>query len=208
MSGSTRSDRTEPSPRDPEVSERADARPHGAAHDVGMTRANPPDPDLVRERIGRLTTDTLVTRRGYLGILTVLSGGLALGNVGVAAGLFRRRTQGITTELVVTEDADAIPVGGSVRFTYPTDNDPALLLRLSEEEFVAYSTVCTHLACDVLWRPQVGDLFCPCHDGHFSPATGRATAGPPNRPLPQILLERRDAAIVAVGEGRIDDEEV
>ena len=160
----------------------------------------------MRERIGRLTTDTLVTRRGYLRILTVLSGGLALGNVAVAAGLFERRTQGATAEVLVTEDATSIPIGGSVRFTYPSENDPAVLLRLGDDAFVAYSTVCTHLACDVLWREDVGDLYCPCHDGHFEPVTGRPTAGPPNRPLPEILLERRGDAIVAVGEGRIREE--
>lgn len=175
---------------------------------AGMTRATPPDPELVRERIGRLTTDTLVTRRGYLRILAILSGGLAAGNVAVAAGLFRRRTQGATRDVVVVEDASTVPVGSSVRFTYPTDNDPAVMLRLGEDDFVAYSTVCTHLACDVLWREKEFDLYCPCHNGHFAPTTGRATAGPPNRPLPQILLERRGSAIVAVGEGRIHEERV
>ena len=181
----------------------ASIRPSG---DTGLSRAHPRDPDLVRERIGRLTTDTLVTRRGYLRILTVLSGGLALGNIGVAAGLFKRRTQGATEEVLVVEDATSIPIGGSARFAYPTENDPAVLLRLGEEEFVAYSTVCTHLACDVLWREELGDLYCPCHDGHFEPVTGRPTAGPPNRPLPEILIERRGDAIVAVGEGRIREE--
>ena len=32
-------------------------------------RTRPADPDLVDERITRLTTDVLVTRRGYLKIL-------------------------------------------------------------------------------------------------------------------------------------------
>ena len=173
-----------------------------------MTRSTPPDPELVRERIGRLTTDTLVTRRGYLRILAILSGGLAAGNVAVAAGLFRRRTQGAVRDVVVVEDASTVPVGGSVRFTYPTANDPAVLLRLGSDEFVAYSTVCTHLACEVLWREEESDLYCPCHNGYFAPTSGRPTAGPPNRPLPQILLERRGSAIVAVGEGRIREEEV
>jgi Rieske Fe-S protein len=169
-------------------------------------RAHPPDPDLVAERIGRLTTDALVTRRGYLRILGVLSGGLALGNVAVAAGAFRRRTQGATAEQVIVQDAAAVPVGGSVRFRYPDRDDPAVLLRLDEQIWVAYSAVCTHLACEVLWQPADADLYCPCHDGHFDPATGRATGGPPVRPLPEIALERRGDAIVAIGEGRIDEE--
>ena len=175
-----------------------------------MSRANPPDPDLVAERIGRLTTDALVTRRGYLKILGVLSGGLALGNVAVALGAFRRRTQDATEEVVVVEDADAVPVGGSVRFLYPGRLDPAILLRLADDIYVAYSVVCTHLACEVLYREEEDDLYCPCHNGYFNPATGEPTAGPPERPLPEIILERRGSAIIAIGEGRLrrgDDEE-
>lgn len=168
-----------------------------------MTRANPPDPELVAERIRRLTTDALVTRRGYLQILGVVSGGLALGSVSVAAGAFQRPTQGATVEMVITEAASAIPVGGAVRFTYPSDFHPALLIRLDEDTYVAYSAVCTHLQCEVLARLEEGDLYCPCHNGFFDPASGVPTAGPPERPLPGIALERRGDAIVAIGEGSI-----
>lgn len=165
-----------------------------------MTRADPPDPELVAERVARLTTDTLVTRRGYLQILGVLSGGLALGNVAVALGAFERRTAGATTETMITDDAGAVPVGGAVRFTYPGDRDPALLLRLDDDVYVAYSVICTHLACEVLWDRDTTELFCPCHNGAFNPTDGAPIAGPPERPLPRILLERRGATIVAIGE--------
>ena len=171
------------------------------------SRTDPPDPDLVAERVRRLTTDALVTRRSYLKILGVLSGGLAVGNVAVALGAFERRTEDADDEVVIAEDIDAIPVGGEVRFSYPTDNDPAVLLRLEDDLFVAYSAVCTHLACEVLWRADDRDLFCPCHDGHFDPEDGAPTAGPPQRPLPEIVLAQRGRAIVAVGEGRIREEE-
>lgn len=167
------------------------------------SRTDPPDPALVDERIRRLTTDALVTRRGYLKILGVLSGGLAAGTVAVALGAFERRTEDADVELLITDDVDAMPVGGEVRFNYPTSNDPAVLLRLDDDLFVAYSAVCTHLACEVLWRPKDNDLFCPCHDGHFNPADGAPTAGPPQRPLPEIVLERRGNSIVALGEGRV-----
>lgn len=168
-----------------------------------QVRTHPDDPDLVAERIERLTTDALVTRRDYLKVLAVLSGGLAGGSLAVAAGVFERRTQGATKEVVITEQASKVPVGGQVRFGYPTSRDPAMLLRLDNDVWVAYSAVCTHLSCEVLWKPLHHQLVCPCHDGHFNPATGDPTGGPPERPLPSIRLERRGDAIVAVGEGRI-----
>jgi Rieske Fe-S protein len=167
-------------------------------------RATPPDPELVEERIARLTSHALVTRRGYLQILGVLSGGLAAGTVAVALGTFRRPTQGATERVVITEDAASLPVGGSIRFLYPGERHPAMLLRLDEETFVAYSAVCTHLQCEVIPRLDDDDLYCPCHEGHFDPATGEPTAGPPERALPRIRLAFEGEAIVAVGEGPLD----
>lgn len=187
-----------PPPRQP-----APAGPGDAGTPVGrpVGRAHPPDPDLVEERIARLESHALVTRRGYLQILGVLSGGLAAGTVAVALGAFRRPTQGATERVVITTDASAIPVGGSVRFLYPGERHPAMLLHLDDDTWVAYSAVCTHLQCEVLPRLADDDLYCPCHEGHFDPRTGAPTAGPPERPLPQIRLEFDGSAIVAVGEG-------
>jgi Rieske Fe-S protein len=168
-----------------------------------QVRTNAPDADLVAERIERLSTDPQITRRNYLKVLAVLSGGLAAGSVAVSAGAFRRRTQDAANELVITDRASAVPVGGEVRFAYPTHGDPAMLVRLGSDHWVAYSAVCTHLSCEVLWRPENRELFCPCHDGHFDVDTGTPTGGPPKRPLPAIRLERRGDAIVAIGEGAI-----
>lgn len=193
------SQRTDPGRPEPSAPSRVGGQPREGG------RTSPPDPDLVAERNARLTTDALVTRRGYLRILGILSGGLALGNVAVAAGAFRRRTAGAREELVIVEDAASVPIGGSVRFTYPTERDPAVLVRLDDDVFVAYSTICTHLACEVIHRDDEGDLYCPCHDGHFAVADGAPTAGPPVRPLPGIELEARDGAILAVGEAPLED---
>lgn len=168
-------------------------------------RTNPPDPGLVDERLERLTTDALVVRRDYLKLLAVLSGGLAAGSLAVAAGVFERPTQDTKKRKLITSAASAIAVGGQVRFGYPgrEDEDPAVLLRLGDDDFVAYSAVCTHLSCEVLWKQPARELYCPCHDGHFDPATGAPTAGPPKRPLPEILLERHGEQLWAVGEGRV-----
>jgi arsenite oxidase small subunit len=42
-------------------------------------------------------------------------------------------------------------------------------------------------------------LLCPCHNGCFDAATGRALAGPARRPLTRIALENRDGVVYAVG---------
>ncbi|QEG36753.1 QcrA and Rieske domain-containing protein [Bythopirellula goksoeyrii] len=83
---------------------------------------------------------------------------------------------------------DDIAVGEAMSFHYPTDRDPCLLIRKSEDDFVAYSSQCTHLMCPVQPDLENDRLHCPCHRGFFDVATGRPTAGPPRRPLPRIEL--------------------
>ena len=46
------------------------------------------------------------------------------------------------------------------------------------EDFVALSSTCPHLGCQVHWQPGEKRFFCPCHNGTFDPE-GRALSGPP-----------------------------
>ena len=53
--------------------------------------------------------------------------------------------------------------------------------------------------CAVFPSEDGTKLECPCHEGYFSAADGRVLQGPPPRPLPRILLERRGDELWAVG---------
>ena len=141
--------------------------------------------------IERISEDSLVTRRDYLRILVTISGGLAAGAAAVAVGVFPKRTGSAGDVRVAT----SIAPGQRVAFSYPTADDPAIAIRLPNGMLVAYSAVCSHLSCAVLWRD--GELQCPCHDGRFSAATGEVLAGPPPRPLPRIVLDERSDGIYA-----------
>lgn len=44
--------------------------------------------------------------------------------------------------------------------------------------FLALSSVCPHLGCQVHWEAQNDRFFCPCHNGTFD-RSGKATGGPP-----------------------------
>ena len=72
-------------------------------------------------------------------------------------------------------------------------------MRLTVNEFVAFGQKCTHLSCAVIPRPAEGSFYCPCHEGRFDIRTGVPTAGPPQRPLTRIVLDRRGRDIYAVG---------
>ena len=46
------------------------------------------------------------------------------------------------------------------------------------DDFIALSSVCPHLGCQVHWEQPKQRFFCPCHNGAFNPQ-GVATDGPP-----------------------------
>lgn len=98
----------------------------------------------------------------------------------------------------LANDNDVLP-GQVVEFRYPTEHDPCLLIRLTDDRLVAYGQQCSHLACAVIPEPEQGQLRCPCHNGYFEINEGRPIAGPPRRPLPRIRLEVRDGVIYATG---------
>lgn len=95
--------------------------------------------------------------------------------------------------------ASEIPVGGFKIFSYPRGDTPCILIRPAEDSYLAFSRICTHNSCPVSYNAARGEFDCPCHGGIFSAATGSVLAGPPPRPLPRILLERRGDEIFATG---------
>ncbi|WP_254552906.1 ubiquinol-cytochrome c reductase iron-sulfur subunit [Kitasatospora sp. MMS16-BH015] len=153
--------------------------------------------------VDRISADSLTTRRDYLRIVATVSGGLVVGSTMVAAGVLHRHGDGSAPPLRV---AEKLPPGEAVAFNYPGEHDRAMAIRLADGTLVGYSTVCTHLACGVLWRKErgtEGELYCPCHEGVFSARTGEVTAGPPPRPLPRVVMvEDGRGAVWAIGTAR------
>jgi len=71
-------------------------------------------------------------------------------------------------------------------FMPPTD------ISLTDQGFVAYSAICTHLGCTVSWManqesPTASFTECYCHNSIFNPAQGaKVMGGPAPIPLAQI----------------------
>lgn len=129
--------------------------------------------------------DEYGARRDFTKFLVLTSLAFVCGQLWIGLkSLLRGRKPG---EQRIAEVGD-LQVGQAISFHYPTDRDPCLLIRRSEDEFIAYSSECTHLMCPVIPELDQGRLHCPCHRGVFDVATGHPTAGPPRRPLPRIHL--------------------
>ena len=137
-----------------------------------------------------------VTRRQFSKFLVLTSLGMFVGNLWILLRSLWRHEPAYPALSVLREGE--IPVGGVKLFRYPGPDDPCILVR-TPDAYVAYSQKCTHLSCAVYFAQQENRLECPCHEGYFSVRDGRVLQGPPPRPLPRVLLERRGGELVAVG---------
>jgi len=72
---------------------------------------------------------------------------------------------------------------------------PGILIRTASGEFRAFSATCTHLGCIVQYRPDLGQIWCACHNGHFN-LNGINVEGPPPKPLDAFDVNVRGEQIV------------
>jgi Rieske Fe-S protein len=139
-----------------------------------------------------------VTRREFARYLVLASAAFAAGSVAVAAWTSLRPVDRGAPRAIGA--SSAVPEGGALLFRYPTEDDPAILVRLPGGELRAFGQHCTHLGCVVYWSREREQMLCPCHDGVFDARTGGVVAGPPQRPLARIDVEvRADGMIWALG---------
>lgn len=81
-----------------------------------------------------------------------------------------------------------IPAGESITLDDPTLG-PFLLIHLENNQFVAYSAICTHAGCQVQFDPGAQYITCPCHGAVYDPNNGaRVLAGPAPFPLQQVPI--------------------
>jgi nitrite reductase/ring-hydroxylating ferredoxin subunit len=142
--------------------------------------------------------DNYISRREFTKFLVLTSAAFTFGQAWIVWENWRRARRDLPPLRQIATLAD-IPVGGSLVFSYPTSDEPCLLLRPHEDTLLAYSQKCTHLSCAVIPEFEKNCLNCPCHHGIFSLDGGLPLAGPPQRPLPRILLKVHGDAIYASG---------
>jgi Rieske Fe-S protein len=142
--------------------------------------------------------DLYVERRDFMKFMVLTSAAFTVGHLWIGVqNWFRRRGGEPPVQRIAS--IDDIAIGAAVGFTYPDAHEQCLLVRLTASEFVAFGQKCTHLSCAVIPRPAEGSFYCPCHEGRFDLRTGVPIAGPPQRPLTRVVLERRGRDIYAVG---------
>ncbi|QTC41759.1 Rieske (2Fe-2S) protein [Bacillus sp. V3] len=141
--------------------------------------------------------DLKYNRRAFLKSAVGASITLGLATLPFSAIALNREEED-TNRKMITRLKD-LPKDSSMNFNYPTDDEPAILVRTKEGKLKAYNNKCTHLQCPVFYEKEESVLLCPCHRGFFSVDNGQPLAGPPQRELPLIELEVKDGVVYAVG---------
>ena len=156
---------------------------------------HPVDPPIWRRDFPyEVAAEEEVTRREFARYLVLGTGALAAGNLGLAVWTqLRTINRGEPRPIVAADD---VAPGGTYLFRYPGEADPAVLLKVSDTEVVAFSQKCTHLGCVVYFEPEQDRWHCPCHEGNFEALTGDVISGPPTRPLGRIDVEIRDDGMI------------
>jgi arsenite oxidase small subunit len=159
----------------------------------------PFDEDNYTHNINR-TNERKLDRRGFMKTLVGAAGVFAFSSLpwgAVAAKELSGLGEKEYPHKKIT-DVNSIAIGDAVDFRFPGEHDDAILIRLTENKYVAYQNACTHLRCPVFWEKEEQQMICPCHHGKFDVETGDPTAGPPRRPLPAIEVKVKKDAVYAV----------
>jgi Rieske Fe-S protein len=139
-------------------------------------------------------------RRRFLRFLVGFSAASTLGMIvaPIVGFLIPPRTEGSAGARVVAGTLQDIPANtGKV---VAMGSAPVIVVN-TEAGVKAYSAVCSHLGCIVDFDTTVRHIVCPCHDGHFNPASGAVLSGPPPAPLPPVAVAIEDGDIVLVPSG-------
>src|SRR3954471_9291430 len=144
-------------------------------------------------------SDSRITRRTFCNRVLLTSGAVVVaGSSG--AGQKDQQQNLLAYPPTKIEGAERVMPGSFLYFNYPKANNPAVLLRTADGQYLAYSRKCAHLGCSVEYDTAAHCLTCPCHRGVYDSRNGYVMYGPPPKPLDQIVLQMRGGEIWAVGK--------
>ncbi|MFD9907230.1 Rieske (2Fe-2S) protein [Streptomyces sp. NPDC059063] len=96
------------------------------------------------------------------------------------------------TEPVDLGASDEVAVGESKLYR----DHNVVVSRITDDEYKAYSTICTHAQCPIN-KLQGSKLTCPCHGSQFDATNGKVLHEPAVAPLKELPVKVEKGKIVA-----------
>lgn len=134
-------------------------------------------------------------RRGLIRLASVA--GLAIAGIGLGKLFPKKSSAAVATGPIKIIKESDLPIGQNYSFNSKSGT-PAILFK-AKTGIYAYSAVCTHEGCTVIYNVASKNLQCDCHGAVFDPENGgKALTGPTNTPLPKVKVAVEGAWIVEI----------
>jgi Rieske Fe-S protein len=130
-------------------------------------------------------------KAGFVAVNTVAASALGIPIVGYLLGpLFRKRELQWVEAGNLSDFSEGDPQARRLRFTQRNgfrelEEVRNVWIHAHDRNVTVFSSECTHVGCNVHWKPGREQFVCPCHGGVFS-KEGEVLDGPPPRPLEQL----------------------
>ena len=79
-----------------------------------------------------------------------------------------------------------------------SEKQTAWVVKLSDQQIVAFGPQCTHLGCAYHWEERSSEFLCPCHSSIFS-MDGKVMSGPAPRPLDRYATKIENGKLLLGG---------
>jgi len=103
-----------------------------------------------------------------------------------------KQTEAVIKKITAAKLGELAPNTSKI-FKFGTS--PGILINTSDGELRAFSAICTHLTCTVIYESDTESILCPCHNGRFD-LSGNVVSGPPPTPLESYNVEISGEEIV------------
>jgi quinol---cytochrome c reductase iron-sulfur subunit, bacillus type len=80
-----------------------------------------------------------------------------------------------------------------------TEKATAWVVKMDDQNIVAYHPQCTHLGCAYHWDQKENNFICPCHTSAFS-IDGKVLTGPAPRPLDRYAIRTENGKLLIGSE--------
>jgi len=143
---------------------------------------------------------SLVTRRKFLN--TLFGGWLLAFLSGSFVALFRFAfpTLGKEPDFVILKPEDYLDIPANSTKAFAWGGKLGLFFRKTDGTLVALKGVCSHMECNIAYKPEERKFYCSCHKGWFD-ENGKNIQGPPPKPLEIFVYTVEEDKLIVARKG-------